>query len=313
MIELIDGSYKARLLKDSVSPHGVRLTTMEVTYPRFILAEFNTHRVLSRNSASSRAIPVATTLKRIEQHPFVPEYWGKNQKGMTAEEEVDAFTKDQAIKEWLEAKDDAIKHARRLLDLGIHKQIANRLLEPFSYHTVLVTATEWKNYFALRDHPEAQPEIRKISAMMKEIYWNGIPIPMGYDGWHLPLTTPQEIAEDYARGSGESDATCYEMYSFMDRWKRISAGRCARVSYLTHDGKRDIQADIDLCERLRISGHMSPLEHVARPMTEFEQQQKYWSTSTIGESPFLGNFRGWFQFRKEFKHEDNFAKVTESY
>lgn len=306
MIELIDGSYKAKILKDSIAPHGVRLTSMEVTYPRFLLAEFNTHRVLSRNSASSRAIPVEKTLKRIETNPFIPEYWGKNQKGMTAETEVDAITKDLAIKEWLEAKKDAIKHAKRLLDLGIHKQIANRLLEPFSYHTVVVTATEWENYFALRAHPDAQPEIQKISAMMQEIHRRSDPTLIEYGRYHLPLTTFEEMDEDWVGFSLQDTAE-----QFYDRWKKISAGRCARVSYLTHDGRRDLQADIDLCERLRLSGHMSPLEHVARPMTVIDVTAIHGPGSRYEpETTFLGNVRGWFQFRKEFKHEDNFAKVV---
>lgn len=284
-------AYNARVLKDSISPAGVRLTTLEVTFPRIVLAEFNTHRVFSRNSASSRAIPVEKMLKRVMDDPFIPIYWGKNQKGMQAEQELTPAEAANAEREWLIARDFAITQAQHLLDIGVHKQITNRLLEPFLWQTVIVTATEWDNWEALRRHPDAQPEIKRIADLMSDVRSASSPRPLKYDQWHLPLT--DELDDVLARG-GDID---------WDFWKKVSTGRCARVSYLTHDGRRDLAADIQLCDRLRSSGHMSPFEHIARPM----QFGLDISIDDLPAATFRGNFRGWVQYRKEIPYEDNYA------
>ena len=276
--------YSAKIIADSVSRHGQRLTTMEVVFPRMVLAEFNTHRVFSRNSASSRAIPVEKQLKKIKEQPFVPEYWGANQSGMQAEAELIAGAKDAALDEWLAARDSAVAHVEKLLTIGLHKQLANRILEPFMWHTVIVTATEWSNYFALRANEMAQPEIRKVSELMLAAYEASTPKQLSDDEWHLPLIQ----AEEYDGVFEKSDDA-----------RMISAARCARVSYLTHEGKRDLSADIVLYDRLISGGHMSPLEHVARPLTEDE----------LSEGEFRGNFRGWMQLRKLVPNEDDYAKV----
>lgn len=311
-LEFVDGSFKAKMLKDSISEDGIRLTTMEVTYPRIVLAEFNTHRTKSRNSASSRAIPVEKQIKKILENPFLPFYWGKNQKGMQADQELSISEQTEATKEWLEARDDMVRHAQKLLEIGVHKQITNRLLEPFMWHTVICTASEWENFFALRCHKDAQPEIRKISELMRELYQNHTPDLAGEGYWHLPLvyTAHGQLVNPTDFDDAEIIAKETETH-WMEVLKKVSAGRCARVSYLTHDGRRDLRADIELCDRLRTSGHMSPLEHVARPLTWYEAH-------CIKPSPdrkrhpgtvFSGNFRGWQQFRKEIPNEENFAKV----
>lgn len=279
-------AYSARILRDSMSPDGVRLTTFEVSFPRIVLAEFNTHRVLSRNSASSRAIPVQKMLARVLDDPFLPVYWGKNQKGMQADQELSITEQEECNEIWLSARDSMVDHVNRLLEKGVHKQIANRLLEPFMYHTVIVTATEWDNYFALRCNKDAQPEIRKIAEMMLELYQKGCPSTLGFDEWHLPLV------DDFYQLQ-EAGFTPTEIV-------KICIGRCTRVSYLTHDGTRDPKADIELCERLLVSGHMSPFEHAAKPM------------QLRGAAPafvFSGNFRGWVQARKLIQDEDNFGRV----
>ena len=150
-------SYSAKVLADSISPDGVRLTTMEVTFPRIVLAEFNTHRMFSRNSASSRAIPVEKMIQRVLDDPFSPVWWGKNQSGMQAAEELSGEALRLARQHWLDARDFAISCVRlfQAPEISLHKQIANRLLEPFLWHTVVVTATEWENFFALRCHKDA--------------------------------------------------------------------------------------------------------------------------------------------------------------
>lgn len=283
-------AYSAKVLRDSISPEGVRLTTLEVTFPRIVLAEFNTHRVFSRNSASSRAIPVEKMLKRVEEDPFIPIYWGKNQKGMQAEQELSEWDQLMAKLEWLEAKDRAVEQVQKLLELGVHKQITNRLLEPFMWHTVIVSSTEWENWRGLRRNKDAQPEIRRIADMADEAIEASTPKLVDHGEWHLPLV------DDY-------DRLVTDGFSLTDIVK-ICIGRCTRVSYLTHDGKRDPRADIELCERLLRSGHMSPFEHAARPFTLYENDQ-----ATCHENPFCGNFRGWVQARKLIKDEDNFLKV----
>lgn len=281
---------------------GPRLTTIEVTFPRIVLAEFNTHRMFSRNSASSRAIPVKTMLERATNDPFIPVYWGKNQKGMQAAEELSPEAKNLALEQWLQARDNAVNVVKRLQlpDIDLHKQIANRLLEPFLWHTVIVTATEWENFWGLRCNKDAQPEIRIAAEMMREAYNASMPNDVQENEWHVPLLF--DIDELRDAGYNAND-TC-----------KISAGRCARVSYLTHDGKREPVADIQLCERLQNSGHMSPLEHVARPMTVRECEAKYGlKGKSVGDNfdpakNFCGNFRGWVQMRKELPSEDNFLK-----
>jgi thymidylate synthase ThyX len=290
-------SYEAKILADSLSPDGDRLTTLEVVLPRVVIAEFNTHRMFSRNSASSRAIPVEKMLKRVEENPFIPIYWGKNQKGMQADVELSQSEQRVAEHNWLKARDSAVKHARQLLEIGVHKQITNRLIEPWLWHTVIVSATEWDNFFALRTHKDAQPEIRKAAVLMKEAYDASNPRKLTFDQWHLPL-----VAEDE---SWPTDGITH--YSIGDICK-VSAGRCARVSYLTHDGRRDPAEDIKLCERLTQSGHMSPLEHVARPMTRYDIGQMGINASTH----FLGNFRGWVSLRKLIANEDNYAKAVKN-
>lgn len=265
--------------------------------PRIVLAEFNTHRVFSRNSASSRAIPVEKMLQRVMEDPFIPVYWGKNQKGMQADQELTPLEQEYARTKWLEARDAAVTHTRVMLDLGIHKQITNRLIEPWLWQTIIVSSTEWDNFRGLRKHPDAQPEIRKAAVMMFDAMDASTPYTLDENEWHLPLTN------DY-KDLVAAGFTTEEII-------QISVGRCARVSYLTHDGIRDPHADIALAARLQASGHMSPFEHAARPMTSVEAWGHVEDPDhfTEPENPFLGNFRGWVQYRKTLINEDNFLKT----
>jgi hypothetical protein len=247
---------------------------MEVTFPRIVLAEFNTHKRLTKNSASSRAIPVEKQIKRVREDPFIPIYWGKNQKGMSADEELTPVQQAVCLHEWLQARDNAVESALELLHIGVHKQITNRLLEPFMWHTVITTASYWKNFFALRKHKAAQPEIQFAAALMLEAYKASAPQVVQHGDWHLPLTTREERLDEPNLP-----------------WPMISAGRCARVSYLTHDGKRDVQADIDLARKLTDRGHMSPLEHVAQSVP-------------CVEPAYVSNFHdSWLQLRKTMPNE----------
>ncbi len=293
--------YSVRVLHDSLSPEDVRLTTFEVTLPRIVLAELNTHRVFSRNSASSRAIPVEKRVVAVEVNPFVPEAFGRNQKGMQAEFNLDDGESEHARATWINAKNLAVGQAKTLTGLGVHKQLANRLIEPFCWQTVLITATEWENFWGLRCNPDAQPEIRRAAEMMKAAHDESWPVQLQYGDWHLPLV--DDVEQLLAEGLTMLDVV------------KVCIGRCARVSYLTHDGKRDPKADIELSERLLKSGHMSPFEHAATPMTQLEAD-KVLSRMTLHnvmvpyladiKQTFSGNFRGWVQARKLIPHEDNF-------
>ncbi len=276
--------YACKILADSVSPDGARLTTFEATFPRIVLAEFNTHRMLSRNSASSRAIPVEKRIAQVRADPFVPAAFGKNKPGMQASENLGGDADIEASVAWNDAMSAAVSGATWLAKIGVHKQLANRLLEPFLWHTAIISATELDNFFALRCHPDAQPEIRTIAEMMRDAMSRSEPSVVGDGEWHLPYV-------DRAR-----DADLFDNLPPHDI-ALISCARCARVSYLTHDGKRDPLADLSLARKLQASGHMSPFEHAATP---------------ADGSAMIGNFKGWRQLRKTLPHEDNFANAQKA-
>lgn len=302
--------YEAKVLADSISPDGVRLVTLSATFPRFILAEVNTHRMLSRCSASSRAIPVEKRIAAIEADPFIPETFGKNQKGMQALSTLEGKESADARFTWHAAKDAAVGWAKELAKLGVHKQLANRLLEPFAWHTAIISATEWSNFFHLRCHPNAQPEFKKIAEMMRDAMMASEPVYHSYGTWHLPLWTNADLVQEIDRPVEDA---C-----------KISIARCARVSYLTHEGKRDPEEDLKLYERLVSAGHMSPLEHVARPMTRseldrFARAESTWTGDrrqpTGAYTHFLGNLNGWVQYRKLVIGEEDIldpARVQEA-
>lgn len=296
-------TYHAKILADSLSPEGVRLTTMQITFPRFILAEFNTH-AFSRNSASSRAIPVEKRIAAVRFDPFVPLAFSKNQRGMQASEEIG--DQDEARNAWLRACDRCCEEAQELAVLGVHKQHANRLLEPFAWHTVICTATDWRNFFALRCSPMAQPEIRTIAEMMRDVLAAGRPKMIGAREWHLPLVDGIDADELIAKAGWRGAA-------------EVAAARCARVSYLTHEGRRDHGADFELAARLIHDGHVSPYEHAARPPSQadvFEQLERlgvqtellHVDQVVVNMKKFkFGKLRGWVPLRWTIPNEAVFG------
>jgi thymidylate synthase ThyX len=267
-------SPNARIVLDSISPEGHRLTTMEVVMHRFVLAEFNTHRAFSRNSASSRAIPTRKQMARVETETAFPVSWPCEQPGMQGGEELDGNLGDAANAVWRNAMQDAVRHATALAEIGVHKSVVNRLLEPFMWHTVIVSSTEWENFFGLRCNSLAQPEIRVAAELMQEAFEASEPSRLEPGEWHLPYIDGVDRLAFESSGEGIETA------------KAVSAARCARVSYLTHDGRRDHSKDVELYERLVSADppHLSPLEHVAAPSDS--------DAST-------GNFVGWRQLRYE--------------
>lgn len=277
---------QAKIIADSIC-EGHRLTTIEATYPRFIHSELMTYRMLSRGAASSRAIPIEKFIKRVEENPAMPVYWGRNQKGMQAGDELDSATIGHCKHEWLKARDNAVASVRRLATLGLHKQTANRLLEPFMYITTIITGTEWANMFAQRMHPDAQPEFQVLARVMWNEYQRSNPAPKDFGEWHLPYIKLDDIIEV----TGSLSSKLQPMH--WDRLKAISVGRCARVSYVNQNGSRSLADDIALHDRLKNAkpGHWSPFEHVAQP--------------SPGWGPkFIGNFRYWRQYRLDFKEQN---------
>lgn len=272
--ELTRGLGGARVIADSLSPWGSRLTTIEATFHRFVLAEFNTHRVFSRNSASSRAIPVHKQLERVKNTPAVPVEWRAEKPGMQGGDLLTGTDAVEAERQWLIGRNAAVRVAENMVQTGVHKSIVNRVLEPYMWHTVIVTATDWHGFWNQRVSPLAQPEIRVVAESMLSAFSASEPQQLEEGDWHLP----------YLR-----DEDWYECDHQLDLLKKISVARCARVSYLTHDGTRSLDKDIELYDRLVSADpmHASPLEHVGTP----------------DPGPVLGNFAGWRQMRHEVEFE----------
>lgn len=271
----------AKVILDSISPDGNRLTTLEVTLHRFVLAEFNTHRVFSRNSASSRAIPVEKQLSKVIESPAYPLEWPSEQPGMQGGSELVGEALQDATDLFLDVWDKTTDSIEAYLDnhpeksTRLHKSLINRLLEPFMWHTIIVSSTDFSNFFGLRCNSMAQPEIRAAAELMEEVYLFNRPTLLDFGEWHTPY-----IQED------EYDLP-------IDLRCKLSAARCARVSYLTQDGTREHDKDIKLYERLisAVPAHASPLEHVATP-------------AQMLESKACGNFTGWMQLRHMIEYNE---------
>lgn len=283
---------KAEVVKDSVSVGGVRLTTFVLTYPRFIHSEFMTHRMLSRNASSSRAIPVSKFMDAIKNEPAMPLAFTKNCKGMQAKETLDS--QDEAVKVWLEARDSMLDFVQKLSDLGVHKQHANRLLEPFQHITVVASATDWANFFALRFHKDAQPEFRELAKLMYQEISKSTPKKLINGDWHLPFIPDLwDFRTETIESCNKTPVELTNGLTITDLLIRRSVARCARVSYNNHDGTEDsLQKDLELYNRL-VSGapmHASPTEHQAMSVPD--------------QNIRSGNFKGWIQYRKTLCSEN---------
>ena len=347
----------AKIVADSISSRGQRLTTLELSYHRFIHSEFMTHRMFSRNATSSRAIPVSTMLSLVRDNPAIPIHWGKNQPGMQAREELTqedleeatercfiareksgdkyadfpnwwyafteshegfdefgggSFQKDPLsiqevlYQEWVGMSREAVKSAEELNQLGLHKQIVNRVLEPFQWIKVIVTATEWDNFFKLRLHPDAQPEIQELARCMQEAMNNSIPEVLQPGEWHLP----------YVENDSVLTMSCYgKKEHLLQDMIKCSVARCARVSYLNHNNSSpNVAKDVELADQLLAAGHMSPFEHQGTPMSydsegyvtdgtiRVWQEVGGWDKGTthmdISGNLWSGNFKSWIQNRQ---------------
>lgn len=294
--------WEAKVIEHSIREDGTKeLPTFQLRYPRIIHAEAKTHRVmsnsgeeyetviltqdagfmsdsnLSRNASSSRAIPVAKMIEQVRNNPAMPVHWGKNQPGMQAREELTGAELMTAKQAWRDAAFYAAQQSEIMMNAGLHKQVSNRPLEPYQWISVIVSATELDNFYELRDHEAADPNIFHLAGLMKAAQAASKPDVRGDDpadafNWHLPYITLEERLQ----------------FRTNPRYlAKLSAARCARVSYLTHDGKMpDAAKDLALYEMLVGSRplHASPVEHQAYP--------------GMGASVRSGNFVGWVQHRK---------------
>lgn len=289
----------AVIVADSIS-QGKRITTFELEYPRFIHSELMTHRVFSRNAMSSRAVPIEKMIEQVRTSPATPVHWGLNMPGMQAKEEARGFTKQQSIGRWKWAAEQAAECADALNCAGIHKQVVNRLLEPFQTMKTVLTSTEFENFYWLRNHEDAQPEIKKLAEEMLKDQEQSVPVELEPGEWHTPY---------YGNGSWKEGFDYDYQGVRLEEALAISASCCAQVSYRKLDDS--LEKALNVYKRLVESEpvHASPFEHQATPMkivncdyftdaiwealgqegaTHMDKDQNIWS----------GNFAGWIQHRQ---------------
>ena len=259
---------EVRVLADSINSAGNRLTTLECKFWRPILPELSRHRCLSLSVRSSRAVSTETYINELKENLWGPQEWGSNQKGMQAGPQLAEHLQTIASYVWNICGKNSIQMAEQLNKLGVHKQIVNRLLEPYSCTHAIVSATEWDNFFKLRISEMAQPEMQTLAIKMKEARDNSEPVLLKKGEWHLPYVTEDEKKEY------KKEILC-----------ALSAARCARVSYKLPDGNMDLDKDLALADKLVKNGHWSPWESVATPVTSKSSYR-------------LSNFKGWNQKRK---------------
>jgi hypothetical protein len=301
----------ARVIKDSISPNGKRILSAEVDFPRSALAELRTHRLIvqgdpveddiasayvqvfsgteyegqlaSMNSASTRAIPIEKMIKRVQDNPYIPLFTGA-MKGMQGKEIDDAEWQGECEELLLEHLQQTVGFVRKLAEKGVAKQDAGRYLEPMAPHTVLLTATEFDNFFALRDDKHAYPPLQRMAKALLQAIDASEPEPVGYGYWHLPYIRQSDL-DEIGKLFG-NDRLLVNGYAL-----KVSVGRCARLSYLTQDGLHSLDEDASLHNRLLYNTpvHASPAEHQATPLVFPKEQVK--------------NFFGWRQYRSDIPNE----------
>lgn len=295
-------SITAKVVADSISPNSERITTLEIEYPRFILAELNTHRMLSKNSASSRAIPIERMHENIKRDPGKPIHWSKNIPGMTAKEELEGTELLSVQELWELAQQYAINTSSNMAKYGLHKAVANRINEPFQTMKTVISGTEWTNFFWLRKHSDAQPEFQQLATCMYEAMYNSTPMELNYEEWHVPYVerVRDSLNEDrmvYLDSNGDTLTTQEAL--------EVSASCCAQVSYRKLDDT--LEKARDIFKRLIHSEpkHASPVEHQAKPIAQIisPYEPESWKKAgvthmTADLALWSGNFKGWIQHRQ---------------
>lgn len=293
--------FEVKIIARSISEQGMPLITTQFKYPRFIHAEFMTHREFSRNASSSRAIPVAKMIEQVRNDPAMPIHWGANQPGMQADNQLDADDIQIMKNHWLLAAEQASDQAEFMASHGLHKQVANRVLEPYQWMHVIATTSNTSNFFGLRRHKDAQPEIKLVADLWHQALEDFPAKLIKVNDWHLPYIDAEDrkLASDYLLiGRITRDMPSHS--EITNLLIAMSAARCARVSYLTHDGSRPtVHQDLELYQRLVGAQplHASPTEHQATPDTMTKGDFEGYGVRWANEQEH-GNLIGWRQFRK---------------
>lgn len=286
---------KVRVVADSYNPISeTRLTTFEWEYPRFIHGEIMTHRMLSKNAASSRAVPMLKAIENIQANPAWPVHFGANQPGMMARQELEGTDLQAAKSLWSRAMHQALEYGRSLADLGAHKQWAARILEPFQMMKIVVSGTDWKNFLWLRHDEEAQPEFQELARLVQEAFDTHEPEILEPGQWHTPYVEHNwtDGVMTYIDHNGDE-------LTLEDALK-ISASCCAQVSYRKLDQTKE--KALEIYGKL-FSGrkpHMSPTEHQGTPMDVFTEAGMAGVThlNFNRRMYYSGNFCEWIQYRQ---------------
>ena len=305
---------KVELIKDSIA-NSIRISTFILEYPRYCHSEVMTHRVLSRNAASSRAIPTSAIIQNIRDNPAEAVWWGKNMSGMQAKEALTGWRLTLAKAVWASARELAILGARLFNRIGLHKQLANRILEPFQNIRVVVTATEWNNFFNLRDHPDAQPEFAALARMMKEAMDASTPTVLQPGEWHIPYVDSYRTEDNDIKYF-----VIPEQLLTLEEALMVSASMAAQESYRKSDPSLEKAKKIFAQLIGGAVSHSSPFEHSAMAMevikdthlpgldqqflilymnqhagiTHVDKAGNFWS----------GNLRGYVQYRQLIPNHD---------
>lgn len=285
-----DYHINAKVIADSINPDtGKRITTLAIKIPRIILSEHNTHRSLSRNFSSSRAIPAKKLRKEAWEHPFVPIYWGANKSGMSADQQLTGFNLSMAKFSWKLAGKFAVMFHKMMEIVGVHKQTCNRIIEPWMSVVGTITSTEWDNFLRLRYDRNAQPEIIVLAKKIHDAIKASEPT-VPENGIHLPF-----IDEEERRTFP------------IDQLIKISVARCCRTSYANCLGKKSQpEEDIKLYHRLLGNGHFSPFEHIALIPNHGRVAKEL-------QYDLQRNFRGWYQLRAFIQPESNTKYLNKMY
>lgn len=287
-----------KLERASENPWGDKILTFVIKMPKFLVAQFNTHSMVRRNSASTRAIPTATQTKRIDSDMFIPPVWTLNKKGMAGTEilspELSMYLNSELTRYYTDVHEPFYTSLSE--KYKIHKQHLGRYSEPFMWTEVCATANEewFQDVVRQRDNEHAQPEFQIIGHHLGIILSSGVKYDLlSKDEWHTPFLTAEEtqILRQSPKENGTGDFTSWE--GTKSYWCAISAARSARVSYLNQYGTRDLKADVELYTRLLTDGHLSPLEHVVRPIDMLENDIYFKS----GEGLFCGPYKGFRSLR----------------
>lgn len=289
-----------KVLAKSLSPDGVTITSIAARYHRFIHPEVLTHRDRGRNSSSSRAVPIKTLIREAVDDPAVPIHWGRAQKGMQAYEELFGADLEVVKGEWHAARMDAVRRAQKMAAHGAAKQVVNRILEPFTHISTVMTATDWANFFWLRRDHDVEPHMRALAEAMHAAIDASRPRALDIGEWHLPYIEER----DYDEVGTAPDETMETDPTGIGVLRRVSAARCARVSYLGHDGeRRTIEQELAFCSKVLLGGkpHASPFEHQATPdwiVGRDEDGDPVWANPKR-----QGPMRGWQIHRKFIPNE----------